>query len=158
MVGPIKGELKQGDRCDITQVALPAGVGIKLYTFTNNKHWDIPGVGQGQGACCKFNSTANLTEQVGGTSFSETCERTPNNLPDGTTNQVEYVGQFLPKEGKEGLFQFEADMKPPGWSRGASRRLLGAQGPRTGVCMYDLYILDRYQCATQGTAGNAGGG
>ena len=34
MVGPLKGELKHGNECDITQVALPKGVGIKMYSFT----------------------------------------------------------------------------------------------------------------------------
>jgi len=32
--GPLKGELKHGNECDITQVALPKGVGIKMYSFT----------------------------------------------------------------------------------------------------------------------------
>ena len=153
-VGPNLGkELKDGSKCDIEEVSLPEGVGVKMYTFSMDKSWEISGVGRGDGACCEFDPNVS----------AETCKRTPGNLDDKTTNQVEYLGQFLPKVGpgntnKKGTFQnkdtgfIEPGATSP--SSGASRRLLGSD-TRTGICMYDLYILDGYECATTGTPGNS---
>merc|ERR1712086_1056888 len=133
--GPIGSELKNGNKCDIQEVALPAGVGVKLYTFGLGSWPD--GVGTGEDSCCTTDSTADIPG---------TCIRT-------SGNQVEYAGKFLPKADAPSTIPNDQWQNKddtgfvPGFAD-PSRRLLGSG--RTGVCMYDLYLLDGYECAERG--------
>ena len=149
--GPLGRELKNGDKCDLMSVALPAGVGIKFYSFTTTGYWPT-GTGTGQKSCCITNSTFDDPGKgpaKAGVTSSETCASEDDDLP------VEYLGKLLPlddapaKLSSEDLAIHQRDLATElAASDTSDRRLLGSGNHNLGrPCLYNAYLLEGYECA-----------